>query len=135
MKVAFLILAHTQPDHLGKLLKALSCDWAHAFVHVDKKSANFSQFVKASPQNGRITFLSASERINVSWSAFSVVAATLKLLNSALESGEKFHRFCLLSGADFPIRKLARLYTAFDSDREFIRVDRQLAEHEDNTHC
>ena len=124
-KTAYLILAHHQPAHLAKLLKAISCDWAYVFIHIDAK-ADILQFKKLIPEDKNITFLKENQRIKVNWGGFSQVAAILNLLRAALSSGIEFDRYCLLSGADFPIEDISCIQAQFATQKEFIRIDRQL---------
>jgi len=135
MKVAFLILAHDQPDHLAKLVKRLSSDWARVFIHIDGK-VDVTPFQERIPEeNGKVVFLGDEYREAVNWSGFSTVSATLRLLQSSLEGRERFDRFCLLSGSDFPTRSLNHIYDGFSSQKEFIRIDRRLDASDDNDHC
>lgn len=133
MKTAFLICAHDQPNYLAKLVNILSCDWARIFIHIDKK-ANITEFRKCIP-NGSAIFLDCSRRISVNWGGFSVVQAILNLLDESLNAGEHFDRFCLLSGSDFPIKSLDDIEKAFDSENEFMRIDRRLDVSDNNSHC
>ncbi len=127
MKIAILILAHNQPQHLAKLVEYLSCDWTQIFIHIDKK-VDIADFQKSINKN-RPIFLDSEQRIRVNWGGFSVVQATINLLNVALHA-ENFDRFCLLSGADFPIKSLDEIKARFDSDYEFIQIgDRLDASH------
>lgn len=125
MRTAYLILAHHQPTQLAKLVKAISCDWAYIFIHIDAKS-DILQFKQLISEDKNITFLKENQRIKVNWGGFSQVAATLNLLRAALSSGIAFDRYCLLSGSDFPIKELSYIQTQFSSQREFIRIDREL---------
>ena len=106
MRVAILILAHRQPCHLRKLVRALNCDWMHLFIHVDRKSADAENFFKIGGNN--VMFL--LDRINVYWSGYSSVRAILALLRAARESGQRYDRFCLLSGADFPVKNIDEIH-------------------------
>jgi hypothetical protein len=125
MRTAYLILAHHQPTHLARLIKAISCDWAYVFIHIDAKS-DILQFKKLISEDENIIFLKENQRVKVNWGGFSQVAAILNLLKAALSIGVAFDRYCLLSGADFPIKELSYIQTQFSSQREFIRIDREL---------
>ena len=126
MKTAYLILAHRQPALLANLVRALTCDWATFFIHVDLKSDIIPFRRLLDPLDG-IRFLAAERRVKVSWGGFSQVRATLNLLETALAYDGSFSRFCLLSGADFPIKPLAVIRERLASDQEFMRVDRCLS--------
>ena len=131
MKAAILITAYHQPDHLAKLVEFLTCHWTHIFIHIDKKF-DIVPFSKCIPQAQNITFI--NNRIEVNWGGFSQVLATLNLLHASLQFGEHFDRFCLLSGSDFPIKPLHDIKAAFNSEKEFMRIDRRLHLSENNRH-
>ena len=129
MKAAILIMAHHQPARLAKLVEFLTCDWTRIFIHIDRKS-DIAQFLKCIPKHQNITFI--EDRIEVNWGGFSPVEATLNLLHASLQFGEDFERFCLLSGSDFPIKPLSEIKAAFNSEKEFMRIDRRLHLSENN---
>ena len=60
-KTAYLILAHHQPAHLTKLVKAISCDWASVFIHIDAK-ADIFQFKKLISEDKNIIFLKENQQ-------------------------------------------------------------------------
>jgi len=133
MKVAYLIVAHHQPNHLARLVNALDCEWSSFFIHIDKKFdiEKFRQFL---PERKNIIFLELSDRRPVNWGGFSVVETVLFLLSRAYESDAVFDRFCLLSGDDFPIKSLNCIHDALDSNAEFMRIDKKLSGGGHNTH-
>jgi hypothetical protein len=124
MQTAYLILAHHQPSHLARLIKALDCDWASFFIHIDRKS-DISRFEDLVPNADNIVFLRGDKRVKVYWAGFSQVQATLNLLHVASQVSH-FSRYCLLSGSDFPIKPTAAIEDAFSSDKEFLRVQKQV---------
>ena len=115
MKIAFLILAHGDPTHLERLCRALT---PHAvFVHIDARANDFpTERLAASPNVTVVT-----PRVEVHWGDFSMVEATLALLNAAREEA-RFDRYVLLSGACYPVKPMAALETALDSEREWIAL-------------
>ena len=116
MKVAYLILAHHEPEMLDKLIIELNKPKEQIFVHLDKKT-NITLF--QSILAGKCIFI--EERLNVSWGSFSMVDATLKLLKAAI-SGDKFDYYCLLSGCDFPIKSIHDFenYLVENQGKEFL---------------
>lgn len=124
MQIAYLILAYNQPAHLTRLVKALNSDNVHFFIHIDKKS-NTDNFRNLTHLKNAIFI---PDRIKVYWGGYSVVSATLKLLQIATNFEVKFDRYCRLSGADFPIKSNAYIKEFFvnNFDQEFIRIDRKL---------
>lgn len=133
MKTAFLILAHHQPAHLADLVEYLSAEWTSIFIHIDNK-VNISEFEKQVREQKDINFLQGKDRVKVHWGGFSLLRATLNLIEAAQNSGEKFNRYCLLSGSDFPIKNLSHIRNAFESGREYIRIDRLLEQPGHNVH-
>jgi Core-2/I-Branching enzyme len=125
VRTAYLILAHHQPAQLTKLIGTIDCDWAYVFIHIDAKS-DILPFKELISEDKNIVFLRENQRSKVNWGGFSQLVATLNLLRAALSSGIKFDRYCLLSGADFPIKDLRYIQTEFSSQKEFIRIDREL---------
>jgi hypothetical protein len=134
MKVAYLILAHHQPVHLARLVERINAHWADIFIHIDRKVVldDFRRAVNCA--NSRVTFLEGAQRVKVSWGGFSMVRATLNLLEAALRCSEPYDRFCLLSGADFPIKNNAAIYEQFCSNTEFMRIDRKVGYGETTSH-
>lgn len=117
-KIAFLILAHTDPAHLARLSHALS-DASDIYVHLDAKS-NISAFLNQKlPEN--VKFI--DERIDVSWAAFSQVEASLCMMREALDSGKEYSHLMMLSGLDYPIKPVGNLcqYLNSQPDHEFIK--------------
>lgn len=129
LKTAFLLLVHHQPEHFSRLVGALSADWNDIYVHVDKAS-DIEPFQASlnwtDSEPGLVDFVSGEMRRDITGTNLAIIEAILSLLSSALESGEVYHRYCLLSGSDYPIKLLSDIHEAFSSDIEFIRVDEEL---------
>jgi hypothetical protein len=119
MKIAYLILAHTSPKQLARLVAALSSRRADFFIHVDQKT-DIQPFQEIKGPGIRFS----ATRVPVYWGDYSMVEATLILLRSALDCDERFDRFVLLSGAEYPVRKPADIEKFFESnaDDEFINL-------------
>ena len=98
MRIAYLILTHAMPDHLGRLIEALTDDSTDFFVHVDRK-VPIEPFLAHSAPNVR--FL--DRRLPVYWGQWQMVEATLRLISNALEHGD-YNYLILLSGSCYPIR-------------------------------
>ncbi len=119
MRIAYLLLAHNTPNHLKRIISALSSPNSSFFIHIDKKS-NISAYERV---RGPDVYL-LDERIPVYWGDFSVVEAEIMLLKKAFESGEVFDRYVLLTGADYPVRSKAYIEQFFEKNmgREFINM-------------
>ena len=82
MRIAYIILCHTDPEHIRRLTKKITGGTDdEAFIHVDGKcdAAPFEQTLKDVPQ---AHFL--CQRIPVYWGGYSAVEATVQLLRAAL---------------------------------------------------
>ena len=120
--IAYLVLAHADPAQLQRLLKTLEGDEAAFYIHIDGK-ADLAAFKRATEGISSVYF--CEPRVKVTWGAFSVVEATLRLLEAALlhPGAMSCNRFVLLSGADYPIasnQEISRFF-AKHPNREFIR--------------
>jgi len=109
MRVAYLVLAHANPRHFARLVRALQTSRARMFVHIDAKS-DLRLFAQSSTSPGFVRF--SSNRVDARWGSFSLVQASLNLLTEALQGHDEFDYFVLLSGADYPLRS-ARYIEAF----------------------
>lgn len=131
-KIAYLILAHHQPGHLAKLVGALDHADCMFFIHIDLK-AEERRFRDSLEERSNLVFI--EDRYIVNWGGFSQVEATLALLSAAFALRPSFHRYCLLSGSDYPIKSNSLIQTEFASNKEFMRIDRRISPAEDNSHC
>ena len=119
LRIAFLVLAHDDAPQLERLCRALQ---PHSvFVHVDGKNADFP-FDRITKLPG-VTLVRPS--IKVHWGDYSMVEATLALIEKARETGV-FERYVLLSGACYPVKPMTSLEAAFEMDphREWINLTR-----------
>jgi len=98
MTLAHLILAHSCPVHLARLLTALG-DQHPVFVHVDAKT-EFSIYESIDAPNVRWL----RNRVPVYWGEYSMVEAILALVREALADPVRSDYCILLSGADYPLR-------------------------------
>jgi hypothetical protein len=132
MQTAYLIAAHHQPKHLARLIRILDGAECAFLVHIDAK---VDEEIFKDAVGGRSNVIFSRRRRKVNWGGFSQVETTLVLLSEALGLDRSFHRFCLLSGSDFPIKRNSRILTEFATTKEFMRVDRRLDAYENNEHC
>lgn len=118
MSFAYIVLAHNNPRHLRRLLTSLASLDSSCFVHIDKKST--IDLRKLSSDT--VYFL--HNRIEVHWGDFSIVEATLALIERALRDPRRFDRITLLSGSDYPIRSVQYIECFFKRHHsaEFIDV-------------
>ena len=117
-KIAYLILAHTDPTQLERLINALNFN-CNFFIHIDKYSS-IEPFQKLNlPEN--VSFVQKRERVN--WAGFSIVKATINLIKAAIDSGDNYSHLVLLSGLDYPIKPAQAIsdYLVSNPNKQFIR--------------
>jgi hypothetical protein len=116
MRIAYLIMAHNQPEHLLRMVNALDCQGAAFYIHIDKKS-DTAPFHAALGNRGNIHLL--CDRVTANWMGFSLIEISLRMLRLAVEEG---FDYCLqLSGADYPIKSNDYLFSFFENaDKEYI---------------
>lgn len=113
IKVAYLITAYHDYEHLKKLIIALNDNNIYFFIHIDKKSlmpTNLDEFEN-------IKFI---KRHKVWWAGWSHQKAILNLMSEAIKGN--FDYYSLISGSDYPIRKNVFLYSLLSQGGEFISI-------------
>lgn len=119
MNIAYLIIAHTDPEHITRLAKKiLYKNYVDVYIHIDNK-VKIDPFVSGLKDIERINFV--ENRISVNWGGYSSVEATLSLLKQA--SKKKYDRYILLQGLDYPLRSNKEILSFFEESPqvEFIR--------------
>ncbi len=131
-ELAYLIVAHRQPEHLARLIRAMDQENSYFFIHVDQKAV-IEPFKAAVPRQANIVFL--PDRVTVHWGKLSIVQAVLKLLRTAAGSDRPFRYYTLLSGSDYPIKDRREIHARLAAaNRQFIRIDRKLVGEPRNEH-
>ena len=107
MRLAHLVLTHTNPAQLSRLVGRLLHDNADIYIHVDLKTdiAPFLQITDAE----NVYFV--HRRVKVNWAGYSIVRATLNGLEEILASNNTYDYINLLSGQDYPIKKTGALHS------------------------
>lgn len=120
MKIAYLILAHKEPEQLKQLVKRLRTNQVLFFIHIDKNS-DINTYKSQFENDTDVTIISC---FNSYWASFNLVKAELALLKKAYKS--KADRFVLLSGQDYPIKSNEYIKDFFQKNKEvgFIEGDK-----------
>lgn len=98
MKLAILLLCHKNAEQINLFLDTLKHPDIEFFIHMDKKANIVDQI----EQRLDIHILPSNLRVDVKWSGFSMIEATLNLLWEAYKA-KKFDYYWLCSGQDFPL--------------------------------
>lgn len=89
MKIAYLILCHTDPKHIRRLVEKVTKGTENeAFVHIDKK-ADSPAFREALEGLPHVHVLRNNRK--VWWGGFSSVDATIRLMREALSYSEQMY--------------------------------------------
>jgi hypothetical protein len=116
MKIAYLITAYNNYNHLKRLISALNDSNVVFFIHIDKKSKmpnNLNEF-------GNVVFI---ERTKIWWGGWSHVDAIIRLIRNAISY--RFDYYILLSGSDYPIRPNSVLYKILSIGDEYITISKE----------
>ena len=121
MRIAYLILCHTDPKHIGRLARKITMNTENkAFIHVDAKQ-EIKPYLDELSNVKTVSFL--TKRIKINWGGWSSVKATIELLREALKDGP-FERFILLQGLEYPIKSNEEIADFLEKniDKEFIKA-------------
>lgn len=112
---ALLVLAH-DPVPLGYLLRSLD-PAVPVFIHLDAKCATEPAALALPPQARLV-----QPRVEVFWGGWSMMQATLALIDAALDAGP-WERLVLVSGDSLPIRSSLDLAAALaEPDAEYVEL-------------
>lgn len=110
MKLAILLLCHKNAEQINLFLDTLKHPDIEFFIHMDKK-ANIVDQIEQRPD---IHILPSNLRVDVKWSGFSMIEATLNLLWEAYKA-KKFDYYWLCSGQDFPLVPASEIVRYFET--------------------
>jgi len=105
MRLAHLILAHTNPLQLERLVRRLMFSETDIFIHLDKKSdQNKFIYLEKLPN---VVFI--KNRTIVTWGDYSMVKATLLSMEQILDNQYHYSHINLLSGQDYPLKAASEI--------------------------
>jgi hypothetical protein len=111
MRHAYLVLAHSGPDHVRRLVAALRHPGVAFYVHVDARArADFTTYLEGQDDVVLVP------RVAVKYKAFSMVEATLNLLRAAHSANHDY--YSLLSGSDYPIKSNSYIHDFLAGSQE-----------------
>ena len=120
-KHAYLIMAHTQPELLRKLLKMLDNERNDIYLHIDSKAKDYPlDEIAAVLQKSKCIF---TERTDVKWGSYSQIHCEMVLLKEAVKTEHAYYH--LLSGMDLPIKSQEQIFAFFEkyNGLEFVDED------------
>lgn len=116
MKICYLILAHNNFKHLDRLIDSLNDSENNIFyIHIDKKT---TEPYTPSLKNAHILPI----RIDINWGGYTMIDATLALMEYAKVNSPEADYYILISGVDFPIRPKSFLLEQLRKGYEYIDI-------------
>lgn len=120
-KHAYLIMAHTQPELLKKLVELLDDERNDIYLHIDSKAKTFPlEKIRAAVKRANCIF---TEHTDVTWGSYSQIHCEMVLLKEALKTEHQYYH--LLSGMDLPIKSQDEIHAFFEKydGLEFVDED------------
>lgn len=115
MKICYLILAHNNFNHLSRMIEALNDLESTFYIHIDKKAEE-----SYTPPFENVMVI--PEHIDINWGGYSMIEATLALMNYGIDNSPKADYYILVSGVDYPIRSKSFLYNLLSKGKEYIDI-------------
>ncbi|ARV58414.1 hypothetical protein BZZ01_06970 [Nostocales cyanobacterium HT-58-2] len=103
MKIAYIVLAHRNPEQLIRLISKLNTENTSFFIHIDQRSDAkiYQQIVTGLSHIQNVYFL---KRHKCFWGHFSIVEATIEGFKEVFSKKISFDWVFLISGQDYPIK-------------------------------
>ena len=117
-KLAILILAHRDVEHLNRLIRKLQHPDIEIFVHVDAKCGPCYR----SRISNDVYILPQEDCFDISWGGMEMVYATVSLLRYAVVHGS-FTHYALISGQDYLVKSANDLVALLSkNDGDYLNI-------------
>lgn len=117
---AILVETHANVDLLAMVIERLKANNHYFFVHVDKKTKNYKDFLSLSSDH--VFF--PQKRYKVNWGSIEQVSLTLELIYTAKSKGIQFDYYHLISGQDYPVVDNVSFDMYFENkDKSYFELD------------
>jgi hypothetical protein len=119
MRLAHLILAHSNPQQTERLVKRLVNVQADVYIHLDGK-CDIGEYIHLSKIDN-VFFI--ANRTVVTWANYSMIDATLKSFGEILDKNIDYSHINLLSGQDYPLKNATDIqrFLFANTDKTFMR--------------
>ncbi len=116
-KIAYMIMAHRDEEHLYDLINALNYK-SDFYVYIDKKT-DIKPFKKALDGFTNVYFI--EKRRNIKWGGYRQAESAVEMMRQAKEK-DTYARYVFLTGADYPTNSAKKTYEALveEPDKEYI---------------
>lgn len=118
---AYLIICHSNFNHLSKIIRALDDIRNDIYIHVDKKTKYCPvEHINQSVQKAQLIWV---KRHSVNWGGDSQIKIEMFLLKEATKTFHDYYH--LISGMDFPLKSQNFIHEFFKSNKgkEYIQFD------------
>ncbi|MBP0483128.1 DUF5928 domain-containing protein [Sagittula salina] len=120
-KIAFILLCHKDPDAIIRQARSLTAAGDCIAIHFDGNAParDYAQIRAALDPDPNVTF--AAKRLKCGWGEWSLVAATLKAVEAAIDAFPRATHFYMLSGDCMAIKSAEYAHDFLDRhDRDYI---------------
>ena len=115
-RIAFLLLCHKDPDGIVRQVRELTAAGDFVAIHFDAgaPAADHARLTAALKGNARVAF--AARRVRCGWGEWSLVAATLETVRTALSAFPEATHLYMLSGDCMPIKTAEYAHALLDAE-------------------
>jgi hypothetical protein len=126
MRIAFLIMAHRDPEQIERLVNRLKHPDFDVYIHLDRK-IDISPYLYLA-QKDSVFF--TKTRISVGWAAFTLTQAIYKSIEEILGCPGEYDFIDVHSGQDYPIRPADEIHAFFSarSGNNFFSFEKEGSE-------
>ncbi|GFE63064.1 DUF5928 domain-containing protein [Litoreibacter roseus] len=120
-KIAFILLCHKDPKAIVDQAQRLTAAGDYISIHFDARANKdaYAEIQEALAGNASVTFV--RNRVRCGWGAWSLVEASLRAVEAAVEAFPRATHFYMLSGDCMPIKSAAYAHTFLDeTDVDYI---------------
>ncbi len=121
--IAFLLLAHKEPERVAAQARLLSARGGHVVIHFDGNAPEAAWLRLAEGVAGLPRVHLVRRRRRCGWGEWSLVEATLAMMRRALKDAPEATHLMLVSGDCMPVRSLCELHAHLDAaPRDYIET-------------
>jgi hypothetical protein len=114
MDINYIIVAHSQPALVSRLIRSLRSDHTRFYVHIDRHH-DLKPYAEAFKSGEQVYFLDDRQRQLVNWGDAGMFKGILAALQQMIEDNRT--GYCvLLSGQDYPIKSNQQIEDWFESN-------------------
>ncbi|WP_425074344.1 DUF5928 domain-containing protein [Sagittula sp. S175] len=120
-KIAFILLCHKDPDAIIRQAQSLTAVGDYMAIHFDASASpeHYAKIRNALKNNPNVAF--ARKRVRCGWGEWSLVAATLKAVEAAVDAFPRATHFYMLSGDCMAIKSAEYAHDFLDKhDKDYI---------------